>query len=93
MVGDALNYPERFSVIEAFQKHQYVPKIYLHVNACSTADNSTQLIPFLKRLETMASIQEYHGIEVLLHFEPGKGHNGIDMNEAIAFLYEVLGEN
>lgn len=50
----------------------------MHVNLCSTADNSTQLIPFLKNAETMKYNGEYNDIEVFLHFEPDKGHNGID---------------
>ncbi len=28
-IGDALNYKERFSIIDAFEKHNYVPKIYI----------------------------------------------------------------
>lgn len=91
-IGDALKYPERFSVVEAFEKHQYVPPIYLHVNLCSTADNSTQLVPFLKSAESMAGIQEYHPIQVILHYSPAKGHDGIDMEEAINFLYHILNE-
>lgn len=91
-IGDALKYKERFSVVDAFEKHHYVPKIYIHVNLCSTADNSTQLVPFLKSAEEMRSIIEYNNIEVILHFEPDKGHNGIDMNEAIEFLYRILDE-
>ena len=67
-------------------------KIYMHVNLCSMADNSTQLIPFLKNAETMRSIKEYNDIEVILHFEPDKGHNGIGMDEAIHFLYRILDE-
>jgi glycosyltransferase involved in cell wall biosynthesis len=90
-VGDALKYPERFSVVDAFKKHGYVPKIYLHVNLCSAADNSTQLIPFLKSAEKMRDISEYHDVEVILHFEPTKGHDGISMEDAIAFLYKILG--
>lgn len=31
-VSDSLKYKERFSIIEAFKKSGYVPKIYLHVN-------------------------------------------------------------
>lgn len=89
-IGDALKYGERFSVIDAFEKNDYVPKIYLHVNLCSAADNSAQLIPFLKRIETMRCVSEYNDIEVILHFEPDKGHVGIDMEDAIGFLYEVL---
>lgn len=89
-IGDALNYQERFNIVDAFEKHHYVPKIYMHVNLCSTADNSTQLVPFLKKAETMASIKKYHNIEVILHFEPQKGHNGIDMDEAVNFLYRIL---
>lgn len=30
-IGVALKYPERFNVVDAFIKHNYVPKIYLHV--------------------------------------------------------------
>ncbi len=89
-IGDALNYKERFSIIDAFEKHDYVPKIYMHVNLCSTADNSAQLIPFLKSAETMRHISEYNDIEVFLHFEPDKGHNGISMEDAISFLYGIL---
>ena len=91
-IGTALNYKERFSVVDTFEKNQYVPKIYMHVNLCSMADNSTQLIPFLKNAETMRSIKEYNDIEVILHFEPDKGHNGIGMDEAIHFLYRILDE-
>ena len=92
-IGDALNYKERFSIIDAFEKHDYVPKIYMHVNLCSTADNSMQLIPFLKSAETMKYNGEYNDIEVFLHFEPDKGHNGISMDDAISFLYRILNQN
>lgn len=92
-IGDALNYKERFSIIDAFEKHDYVPKIYMHVNLCSAADNSTQLIPFLKSAETMKYDGEYNDIEVFLHFEPDKGHNGISMDDAISFLYRILNQN
>lgn len=86
-IGDALSYKERFSIIDAFEKYHYVPPLYLHVSA---ADNSTQLIPFLKRAETMRGICEYNDIEVFLHYEPQKGHNGINMEDAIRFLYGIL---
>jgi glycosyltransferase involved in cell wall biosynthesis len=89
-IGAALNYKERFSVVDAFEKHNYIPKMYLHVNACSTADNSTQLIPFLSSAEKMKRLAQYHDIEVILHFEPEKGHDGINMGDAIAFLYSIL---
>lgn len=89
-VGDALSYKERFSIIDAFEKHRYVPKIYIHVNLCSTADNSTQLVPFLKNAETMKGIDEYNDMEVFLHFEPDKGHNGLNTEDAISFLYQIL---
>ena len=89
-IGSALNYKERFNVVDAFEKHHYVPKIYLHVNLCSHADNSTQLVPFLESAESMSSIQEYHNMEVILHFDPDKGHNGLDMEQAIQFLYHIL---
>ena len=92
-IGAALNYKEQFNIIDALEKHNYVPKIYMHVNMCSHADNSTQLVPFLKNAEKMRNIKEYHDIEVILHFEQDKGHNGISMEDAIAFLYHVLNES
>ena len=92
-VGSVLNYKERFNVIDAFEKHDYVPKIYLHVNLCSVADNSTQLVPFLKNAEKMRNISEYNDIEVILHFDREKGHDGINMEDAISFLYNILGES
>lgn len=92
-IGSALCYKERFSIIDAFEKHRYVPKIYMHVNLCSVADNSTQLVPFLKNAESMRGIKDYNDIEVILHYEPGKGHNGIGMDETIKFLYNILGES
>lgn len=90
-ISEALRYRERFSVIDAFEKHGYVPPIYLHVNLCSEADNSTQLVPFLQAAERMRQVKEYHNIKVILHFEPEKGHDGMGMEEAVAFLYHVLG--
>jgi hypothetical protein len=89
-VCDALQYKERFSVAEAFEKHGYVPKIYAHVNLASEADNSTQLVPFLKEAEKLKSIQDYHEIEVILHYAPEKGHDGMGMEEAVNFLYGIL---
>ncbi|XZJ14952.1 glycosyltransferase [Clostridium perfringens] len=92
-VSDSLKYKERFSIIEAFKKSGYVPKIYLHVNLCSVADNSTQLIPFLYSMEESNDILGYNDIEVILHYEKEKGHNGLSYNDAIKFLYKVLDEN
>lgn len=89
-ISDALMYPERFNIVDAFEKHRYVPKIYLHVNLCSRADNSTQLVPFLKAAESMSEMEEYHPVEVILHHSPHKGHNGIDMDEALGFMYRIL---
>lgn len=89
-ISDALRYPEQFSVPDAFEKHGYVPKIYLHVNLCSRADNTAQLVPFLKRAENLRDIGEYNDIEVILHYEPEKGHDGLSMDDAISFLYRVL---
>ena len=89
-IGDALKYKERFCVIDAFEANDYVPKIYLHVNVCSAADNATQLVPFLEKIEKMKTVREYNDIEVLLHFSPEKGHDGISMDEAIHFLYDIL---
>ena len=91
-IGTALKYPERFNVVEAFIKHNYVPKIYLHVNLCSKVDNSMQLAPFLERIETMKNVTEYNNIEITLHYEEKKGHDGLSQDEAIKVLYEVLGE-
>jgi glycosyltransferase involved in cell wall biosynthesis len=89
-IGMALKYKERFSIVDAFEKHHYVPKIYMHVNLCSDADNSRQLVPFLENAQAMKGITEYHETEVILHYEPEKGHEGLDMEEAIRFLYQVL---
>lgn len=89
-IGTALKYPERFNVVEAFTKHNYVPKIYLHVNLCSKVDNSMQLAPFLEKIETMKNVTEYNKIEIILHYEEKKGHDGLSQEEAIEFLYKVL---
>lgn len=90
-IGTALDYRERFSVVDAFEKHGYVPQIFLHVNLCSEADNETQLVPFLRQAGKMRGINEYRGIKVILHLEPEKGHDGLGMEEAVRFLYQVLG--
>lgn len=92
-IGDALRYPERFSVVQAFAKQQYVPKLYLHVNLCSDMDNAKQLVPFLEQMAQHKTIQAYHDIEIILHYAPTKGHNGLDIDEAIPFLYDVLDKN
>lgn len=87
---DILNYEYRFSIIKAFEKYEYVPKIYLHVNLCSEADNSKQLVPFLEKMERVKGVKDYQDIEVILHYEEEKGHNGLDKADAISFLYKVL---
>lgn len=92
-ISDSLKYRERFSIVDAFEKNNYVPKIYLHVNLCSLADNSTQLIPFLYSMEKSDNISEYNDIEVILHYEKEKGHNGLSYNDAINFLYKILDKN
>ncbi len=89
-IGTALKYPERFNVVDSFIKNDYVPKIYLHVNLCSKVDNSMQLAPFLEKIETMKNVTEYNNIEIILHYEEKKGHDGLSQDEAIKFLYEVL---
>lgn len=89
-IGIALKYPERFNVVDAFIKHNYVPKIYLHVNLCSKLDNSMQLVPFLEKIEKMKDVTEYNNIEIILHYEEKKGHDGLSQDEAIKFLYKVL---
>lgn len=92
-ISDSLKYKERFSIVEAFKKNGYVPKTYLHVNLCSTADNSTQLIPFLNSMEKSNDILGYNDIEVILHYEKEKGHDGLSYEDATNFLYKVLDEN
>jgi hypothetical protein len=89
-VSTALKYPERFNVVEAFIKNDYVPKINLHINLCSKVDNSMQLVPFLKELEKMNKIKEYNNIEVTLHYEPEKGHEGLNQEEALTQIYKLL---
>lgn len=89
-VSMALKYPERFNVVDAFVKNNYVPKIYLHVNLCSSVDNKLQLVPFLQKLENLKSIDEYNDIEVFLHYEPLKGHDGLSQDEALNFIYGLL---
>jgi hypothetical protein len=89
-IGTALKYPERFNVVDSFIKHNYVPKIYLHVNLCSKVDNSMQLVPFLKKIETMKNITEYNNIEITLHYEEKKGHDGLSQDEALKVIYNIL---
>ena len=89
-IGVALKYPERFNVVDAFIKHNYVPKIYLHVNLCSKVDNSMQLVPFLQKIETMKNVEEYNNIEITLHYEEKKRHDGLSQDEALGEIYRLL---
>lgn len=89
-ITTALKYPERFNVVEAFLKHNYVPKIYLHVNLCSPVDNSKHLVPFLEKIETMKNITEYNPIEITLHYEEKKGHDGLSQEDALKVIYKIL---
>lgn len=89
-IATALKYPERFNVVDAFIKNNYVPKIYLHVNLCSKVDNSMQLAPFLEKIEKMKKITEYNNIEITLHYEENKGHDGLNQCEALNEIYKIL---
>jgi hypothetical protein len=42
-------------------------------------------------MENLRNIREYNDIKVIMHYEPEKGHDGISMEDAINFLYSVLG--
>ena len=89
-VALALKYPERFDVSLAFVKNNYVPKLYLHVNVCSVVDNSMQLVPFLQKLEKIRNLSVYNNIEVILHYEPLKGYDGLSQEDALKFIYGLL---
>lgn len=89
-IADSLKNLDRFSVIESFKKNEYVPKIYLHVNICSKVDNSMQLIPFLKEMENSKKLKNYNDVEVILHYEESKGHDGLTKNDALEFIYKLL---
>ena len=89
-IATALKYTERFNVVDAFIKNNYVPKIYLHVNLCSKVDNSMQLAPFLEKIEKMKKITEYNNIEITLHYEENKGHDGLNQCEALNEIYKIL---
>lgn len=89
-ISMALKYPERFNVVDSFIKNNYVPKIYLHINLCSKVDNSMQLVPFLEKIEKMKSIKEYNNIEITLHYEEEKGHDGLTQEEALKVIYDIL---
>jgi hypothetical protein len=52
--------------------------------------NIKQLVPFLKDMENLRNIRDYNNINVIMHYEPEKGHDGISMEAAIKFLYSVL---
>ncbi len=92
-VSMALKYPERFNIVDAFVKHSYVPKIYLHINLCSKVDSSMQLVPFLEKIEAMKNIKEYNNIEITLHYEEKKGHDGLSQEEALQVIYNILNIN
>ena len=89
-IGTVLKYPERFNVINSFIKNNYVPKIYLHINICSKIDNSMQLVPFLEKIEAMKNIAEYNDIEIVLHYDEKKGHDGLSQDEALKIIYNIL---
>lgn len=89
-LGDALKYMDRFNVVNAFEKNGYIPPLYICVNLLSEADNSSQLIPFLKRMEQIQGIQEEHKLEVHTHYCGKPEHASMSKGETIDFLYRVL---
>ncbi len=89
-IGEALKYKERYSVVEAFEKHRYIPRMRLYVNMCSSLDNSTQMIPFLAAAEKMKNIEEHHDMKVTLRYSPETQHTGLDQRETIGILHEAL---
>jgi hypothetical protein len=49
-----------------------------------------QLVPFLEKIESMKSIKEYNNIEIILHYEESKGHDGLSQEEALRVIYNIL---
>ena len=59
-------------------------------NVFNEFDNKLQLVPFLQKLENLKSIDEYNDIEVFLHYELLKSHDGLSQDEALNFIYSFL---
>ncbi|GEA32898.1 hypothetical protein CDIOL_38210 [Clostridium diolis] len=53
-----------------------MPKLYTHANLCSHKDSSPQIVPLLKR---MNNIDNFNNIEIILRYEPEKGHDGLNI--------------
>lgn len=49
-----------------------------------------QLAPFLEKIEKMKKITEYNNIEITLHYEENKGHDGLNQCEALNEIYKIL---
>jgi hypothetical protein len=49
-----------------------------------------QLVPFLEKIETMKNIAEYNNIEITLHYEEKKAHDGLSQDEALNVIYGIL---
>lgn len=39
----------------------------------------------------MKNITNYNDIEITLHYDENKGHDGLDQNNALKVIYEILG--
>lgn len=89
-IGEALRYKERYSVAEAFEKHRYIPRMFLYVNMCSMLDNTTQLVPFLTTAETMRGIVEHSDMRITLRYSPEAQHTGLERKKTLEILYEAL---
>lgn len=58
-------------------------------------DENTKEYKLVKQEHEMQAnvLKAFNEIEVILHYEKEKGHNGLSYDDAINFLYKVLDEN
>jgi len=77
-------YGYRFDVVEIFKRENYMPHMYYLINPNSQTDINSQLLPFLKRLDSFDEFDDQ--LDLLLYHAEG-GHQGVyDSERTITLL-------
>ena len=81
-----------YNRFDANSKEYYAVKqeYEMQKNVFNEFDNKLQLVPFLQKLEKIRNLSVYNNIEVILHYEPLKGHDGLSQEDALKFIYGLL---
>ncbi|RKL68185.1 glycosyl transferase family 2 [Salipaludibacillus neizhouensis] len=86
------SYKSRLSVIEFFNKHQYIPKIKYLQNTSSQRDLNNHLNEFILGLEKLEDSWFAGDVDILLYSDKSLNHSPLRLSESLVRIRKAVSE-